>query len=185
MTVELPPWAGEDYECPACGIYYPQVDVRGAVEVIERIPRQARDAVLAIPGAARHRRPTPETWSAVEYLCHLRDVYMTYTVRLHRSRTEDRPALEPMLNDLRARRFRYNERNAEFLLDELAAVAGGFCEEVARMRPECWERVVTRLPTEERTARWLLRQAMHEGVHHINDIRNVGMARSPEGAPRR
>lgn len=44
--------------------------------------------------------------------------------------------LEPMLNDLRARRFRYNERDAGAVLDELTVVVGGFCEKVARTREE-------------------------------------------------
>lgn len=35
---------------------------------------------------------------------------------------------------------------------------------------EQWDRLVTRLPGEHRTARWLVRQAMHEGQHHLDDI---------------
>lgn len=95
---------------------------------------------------------------------------------LHRARTEDQPALEPMLNDLRARRFRYNERDVDAIVDELAANVAGFRDEVARVRPDQWELVVTRLPGEQRTARWLVRQAMHEGQHHLNDIRTTGEA---------
>ncbi|HEV7207290.1 MAG TPA: hypothetical protein VGN54_00975, partial [Mycobacteriales bacterium] len=34
---------------------------------------------------ARRRRPSPEVWSVAEYGCHLRDVYVTYTIRLHRT----------------------------------------------------------------------------------------------------
>jgi hypothetical protein len=30
------------------------------------------------------------------------------------------------------------------------------------------------LPDEDRTALWLVRQAMHEGVHHLGDIRRIG-----------
>jgi len=44
------------------------------------------------------------------------------------------------------------------------------------VRPDQWELVVTRLPGEQRTARWLVRQAMHEGQHHLNDIRTTGEA---------
>lgn len=106
----------------------------------------------------------------------MRDVYASYTIRLHRTRTEDRPALEPMLNDLRARRFRYNERDVVPILDELDATAAGFCEEIARTGPQDWDRVATRLPGEQRSARWLVRQAMHEGLHHLADIRTVGTA---------
>lgn len=39
-----------------------------------------------------------------------------------------------------------------------------------------WDRVVTRLPNEERTTRWLVRQAMYEGQHHLGDIRRTGEA---------
>jgi len=81
-----------------------------------------------------------------------------------------------MLNDLRARRFRYNERDVDAIVDELAANVAGFRDEVARVRPDQWELVVTRLPGEQRTARWLVRQAMHEGQHHLNDIRTTGEA---------
>jgi hypothetical protein len=101
-------------------------------------------------------------------------VYVTFTIRLHRVRTEDQPALEPMFNDLRARRFRYNDCDLAATLDELAAAAAGFCEEVARTGDCEWDRVATRLPGEERTARWLVRQAMHEGVHHLGDIQRIG-----------
>ena len=35
-------------------------------------------------------------------------------------------------------------------------------------------RVVTRLPAEERTALWLVRQVVHEGLHHLRDVERVG-----------
>jgi hypothetical protein len=112
----------------------------------------------------------PERWSALEYLVHLRDVCVTYTIRVHRARTEDRPMLEPMLNDLRARRFRYNDRSLEGVRDELAACAAGLGEEIDRLTPPDFDRTVTRLAGEHRTARWLVRQAAHEVTHHLDDI---------------
>jgi len=99
---------------------------------------------------------------------------MSYTIRLHRIRAEDRPALEPMFNDLRARRFRYNHCDINATLDELSAAVAGFCEQIAGTEERVWDRIATRLPGEDRTARWLVRQAMHEGVHHLGDIRRIG-----------
>ncbi len=172
----VPPLAGEDHVCVVCRLSYPQVTVAAAVEVIHGVPMAARTAVTRIPASVLRRRPAGDGWSVTEYLCHLRDVYVTYTIRLHRARTEDRPALEPMLNDLRARRFRYNERAAAAVLDEIGVAVSGFGEEVSHVRAHQWSRVVTRLPGEERTALWLVRQAMHEGVHHLDDIRGIGDA---------
>jgi hypothetical protein len=177
----VPPLADEDHVCPDCRFSYAQLPVEDAVELIRAVPRAARDAVAGIPASALRRRPAKDTWSVVEYVCHLRDVYATYTIRLHRARTEDRPVLEPMLNDLRARRFRYNERDVDAVLDELEATAAGFCDEIARNGPEDWDRTVTRLPGEQRTARWLVRQALHEGQHHVGDINRIGQAATSGG----
>jgi hypothetical protein len=172
----VPPLPAEDHRCADCGLDYRAVEVDGAVAGIRDLAGAVRAVVEAVPEAALATRPGTGTWSVTEYVCHLRDVYVTYTVRLHRARTEDRPVLEPMLNDLRARRFRYNDRDVRCVLAELADTAAGFCDEVARCGAADWERLVTRLPGEERTARWLVRQALHEGVHHLRDVRAVARA---------
>ncbi|ORV09993.1 DinB family protein [Mycobacterium celatum] len=172
---QLPPLAAEDHVCADCAVAYREITIEHAVEVIGAVAAAVRGSLSGIPPEALRQRPRPHVWSITEYVCHLRDVYLTYTIRLHRTRTEDQPVLEPMLNDLRARRFRYNERDVEAVLDELAATTVGFCEEISRTGQDGWDRTATRLPGEQRTARWLVRQAMHEGVHHLADIRRVSV----------
>jgi hypothetical protein len=174
MDSSLPPLAAEDHVCDVCSVVYLKTGIDDAVGVIAGLPGAVRGAVGAIPPEMRRLRPSPGVWSVAEYLCHLRDVYVSFTIRLHRVRTELQPALEPMFNDLRARRFRYNDCDIDATLDELAAAAAGFCDEVAGTGEHDWDRVASRLPGEQRTARWLVRQAMHEGVHHLSDIRRIG-----------
>ena len=130
----LPPLAAEEHVCPSCPFSFADHDVDRAVSVIAGIPAQARQLFESLDEAAV-RRSQDGVWSAVEYLCHVRDVYATFTIRLHRARTEDDPALEPMLNDLRARRFGYRDAAVEPVLDELQAYVGGFLAVVARVRP--------------------------------------------------
>ncbi|SDX93782.1 6-phosphogluconate dehydrogenase (decarboxylating) [Modestobacter sp. DSM 44400] len=101
----------------------------------------------------------------------MHDVYATFTIRLHRARAEDDPALEPMLNDLRARRFGYRDAAVDPALDQLHVA--GFLAEVARIRLDDWARPVHRLPDEHRSALWLVRQAAHENAHHLHDIAEV------------
>jgi DinB superfamily len=173
-TRSVPPLAEEDHVCSRCRLSYRDVDIEHAVAVIDSMPARVRAAVDAVSPECRGIRPEANHWSVTEYVCHVRDVYATYTIRLHRARTEDRPALEPMLNDLRARRFRYNHSDLGAVLDQLDATVAGFLDEVARTDSDEWARLVTRLPGEERTARWLVRQALHEGVHHLKDIRLTG-----------
>jgi hypothetical protein len=143
---------------------------------IQTVPPSLREILATVTAEEMRRRPDAGVWSVTEYVCHLRDVYAVYTIRLHRTRTEDRPVLEPMLNDLRVRRFRYNELVATAVLEELQANVAGLCDEIARVAPAGWRRVAARLPGEERTALWLVRQAVHEGRHHLDDIRDVASA---------
>lgn len=170
----LPPLAAEDHVCTSCDIAYADVAEDDAVAGIRSVPDAVASAVAALPDAALRRRPEPGVWSVLEYTAHLRDVYATFLVRLHRARTEDHPTLDPMFGDLRAQRLRYNDLPVDAVLAELALAAQGFCEEVADTRDDEWTRTVRRLPGEDRTALWLVRHAMHEGVHHVRDIERIG-----------
>ena len=142
-------------------------------EAIQALPAQLRAAIDAVPPGARRRRPGPSTWSVAEYACHIRDVLISSTIRLHYGRTETAPAVDPMFNDLRAELFRYNQANLTVVLEETAAAVTGLCEEISRMNDPDWDCVVLRQPGEQRTTRWLVRQAMHEGLHHLADIAAV------------
>ena len=170
---DLPPLAAEDHVCAACDVSYPALDVATAVAGIRSVPDAVAARVVTLPDAAVRRRPEPTVWSVLEYAAHVRDVYATFLIRLHRARVEDHPTLEPMFGDLRARRLRYAELPPDAVLAELALAAEGFCDEVAETANDEWGRLVRRLPGEDRTALWILRQAMHEGVHHVRDIDRV------------
>ncbi len=169
----LPPLAAEDHVCASCDLAYASLDVATAVAGIRSVPDAVTSRVTALPEPALRRRPEPGVWSVLEYAAHVRDVYATFLIRLHRARTEDRPTLDPMFGDLRAQRLRYNDLPVDAVLQELALAAAGFCDEVADTADDEWGRRVRRLPGEDRTALWLVRHAMHEGVHHVRDIERV------------
>ena len=170
MVLSIPSLPDENYVCADCGISYSDVSNEEALRGIGTVPPSLRRLVANVNGEHLAHRPSSHSWSIIEYVCHLRDVFAVYTIRLHRTRTEEQPALEPMLNDLRARRFRYNNRSVGPVIDELEDNIGGLHHEAAKFKDPDWLRTATRLPGEVRTARWLLRQAMHEGVHHLRDI---------------
>jgi DinB superfamily len=175
--MSTPPLPAPDHRCDECGFDYAAGSLDDALAGIAAVPAAVRAALTTVPPARRHGRPASGVWSVAEYVCHLRDVFVTSTIRLYRTRTEDRPVLEPMLNDLRAARFRYDERDLVAVLDELDAAVAGVADEAARFAPGDWARTATRLPGEERTASWLIRHARHEGVHHVRDIRLRGIRR--------
>jgi hypothetical protein len=78
-----------------------------------------------------------------------------------------------MFSDLRAVRFRYAEMPLAPVLRELDAHVAGFLDEAATFASQDWQRTVSRRPEEVRTAGWLVRQALHEGRHHVTDIRGI------------
>lgn len=166
MSVAVPPFPGADFTCAGCDYSYAGVSVPDATGLIAMVPERLRAALGSV--ADVRARPAPDVWSALEYVCHLRDVHMQAVIRLHRIRTEDEPVFEPMLNDLRVRRFRYNALDPDAVLTELAHATTGLLEEIGRVRD--WQRAGTRLPGERRTASWLVRHVAHEGVHHVRDI---------------
>jgi hypothetical protein len=173
---DLPPLAEEDHSCAACGLDYSAVATAQAVDTVAGLADRYRAAVDAVPVDDRGARPAAEVWSVAEYVCHVRDVFVASTIRLYRVRVEDEPAVEPLFNDLRAARFGYARRDLGPVLDELADAVAGFVAEVSRVaHPDGWDRVCTRLPHERRTARWLVRQALHEGVHHLADVEQVAV----------
>ena len=115
----------------------------------------------------------------VEYACHVRDVLLTFAVRIHRGVREDRPVLDPMYADWRAERFGYAATRLDVLLVELSSAAQGFADEVRAVPDDAWDRTVVRRPEEERTVRWLVRQAAHECVHHLRRRSVAGLSGEP------
>jgi hypothetical protein len=172
----LPPIAGEDHVCAECGFSYPDLRTDDVATLVRRDTAKLRDLVSALlPGGAARRATEVAGWSIAEYLCHLRDVYVVHTIRLHRAQREDRPALEPMYNDLRAVRFAYRQADPATVTRDLTVSMEGFLTEVDTTPSDGWDRVVTRLG-EVRSARWLVRNVAHESRHHLRDVAQIAAA---------
>jgi DinB superfamily len=166
----VPPLATEHHVCDDCAMDFATTTVDDVREIVAAGPQQARELLDAHPDEAWRVPGADGSWSAAEYLCHVRDVFAVFTIRLHRARTEADPPLEPMLNDLRARRFGYAHAELRPVVDQLRAHVEGFLVELDRVGEGEWAREVHRYPGEQRTALWLARQAAHEGRHHLRDI---------------
>jgi hypothetical protein len=173
---DLPPLFGEDHECPTCRLAYRELPVDRCLTLVAQSVAELAELLATVDDATVRRRPQPPVWSPLEYACHVRDVLLTFAVRIHRGVVEDRPVLDPMYADWRAGRFGYAATGVDVLLAELRAGAEGFTGEVLTVPDDAWDRTVVRRPEEERTVRWLVRQAAHECVHHLADVRlGVGL----------
>ncbi|MEA2932194.1 MAG: hypothetical protein QOI56_979 [Actinomycetota bacterium] len=166
--------ATSDEPCQECGFVYTDLAGADTPAAIRAFARRYRAPLTRfLPGedgdALVRQRPAPETWSALEYAAHVRDVFGNYERWLRQTLAEDRPLLEGPGPDLLAAEGRYNELDPVTVADELAANAERLAATVETVPDDGWDRVGIRRG-EERSVRLSARRAVHEGNHHLLDI---------------
>jgi hypothetical protein len=121
-------------------------------------------------------RPAPEVWSALEYACHVRDVFDSQRQRIDQALVEDVPTFVRM-GDGRGREQmaiddRYNDQDPTTVADQLAANAEVLAATCESLTDEQWLRTgIYNFPEPtERDMRGLARHTIHEGHHHLLDI---------------
>ena len=169
----LPPLFAEEHACESCGLAYTELSVDRCLALVIESVGGLVTLLPSVPDGMLRRRPEPGTWAAIEYACHVRDVLSVFALRVHRGVFEDRPLLDAMYNDWRAERFGYGRMPVDVLVAELETAVEGFVAEVRSVPDDAWSRLVVRRPDEVRTVRWLVRQAAHECVHHLADVRRI------------
>lgn len=161
-------------KCDECGFVYEEVaaaDIPAAVRGFARryraplsrfLPGEDADALL-------RQRPDPDTWSALEYAAHVRDVFASYAGWIELTVAEDRPRLEGPPPDELAELREYNGDDPAVVADALAANAERLAATIEVVPQDAWDRVGLRRD-EERSVLFTARRAVHEGSHHLLDI---------------
>src|ERR687885_289818 len=67
--------------------------------------------------------PAEGVWSALEYACHVRDVFLVQRDRLYTALVEDTPTFTPMYRDQRVTLARYNAQDPAEVAAQLATAA--------------------------------------------------------------
>jgi S-DNA-T family DNA segregation ATPase FtsK/SpoIIIE len=167
-----PPRPG--WTCAECGFDYDATDLASVVDLVRAFGRRYRapltrglrdedlDAVL-------RARPAPDTWSALEYACHVRDALAVYDRRIGKALAEDRPVVQQMNRDAVVIERAYNAQDPAVVADELAASAERLADRLASVDGADWDRVVVR-EGEDLSVAWMARNAVHEGDHHLLDV---------------
>ena len=166
--------------CEECGFDGDALSPIDAATALRSFARRYRAPLTRfLPGedgdAVVRERPDASTWSALEYACHVRDVFDIYALRLQTTLVENTPTLESMGRDERAKRDRYNEQDPTTVADELASRADRLAGVVEGVDAADWERTAIHPYPEPapRTLLWMARHVVHEGSHHLLDIGRV------------
>lgn len=155
--------------CPECG-FVPQ-DVAATGDRL-RATLPAWRAALSRPGATS--RPSPLTWSPVEYACHVRDTCRLFAQRLQLMLAEDDPVFADWDQDATAVEDDYASQEPSTVLAELEAAARATAGAFDGVSGDQWERRGTRSNGSAFTVRTFAVYFLHDVEHHVADVRATG-----------
>lgn len=158
--------------CEGCGFEY---DLDAAADAGPNILDGARALATRLHGhdaAGLKARPAPETWSPLEYGCHLRDVLLVQRERVLAARRTERPSPPPMGRDERAVHDGYLDQAPGDVARQLSDAALMFAHVLSLLGPQDWERTLMYNYPErmERPLRWVAVHTAHEVRHHLRDV---------------
>ena len=160
--------------CEECGFDYESLGPAEIPAAIRAFAKRYRAPLSRfLPGedgdAIVRERPDPDTWSALEYAAHVRDVFARYDDWIHQCLDKDRPVLTGAPPDELAAERRYNDDDPLAVADALAENAERLAATVEAVPEDGWGRVGLRRD-EEWTVLYMSWRAVHEGSHHLLDI---------------
>jgi DinB superfamily len=158
--------------CDACSFVYADLATADAAGRLRSLAGAYRDRLATHDVTTLRRRPDPETWSPLEYACHVRDVFEVQHERTLLALEEDTPTFVPMGRDERVVERRYNEQDPLVVATELGAAADTLAATFEGLDEAGWARTgIYNWPTPtERDLAWLARHTVHEGMHHLRDV---------------
>lgn len=130
--------------------------------------------VLANPDVGR--RPADNVWSALEYGCHVRDVFEVYDERLGMMLEQKDPGFPNWDQDATAVEARYSEQDPGTVAKELEASAERIAARFDKVTGDQWNRTGTRSDGARFTIESFARYLIHDPVHHLHDAKQ-GFAR--------
>ena len=115
-------------------------------------------------------RPRPDVWSALEYGCHVRDVFRLFDQRLELMLTTHDPQFPNWDQDATAVEARYHAQDPVTVAAELEAAAEAIADRLAAVSGAQWERTGSRSDGARFTVTSFARYFIHDPVHHLHDV---------------
>jgi hypothetical protein len=162
----------EGYVCPECGLDYDSLDPVGIGARIRPVGSAVRTRIADLDTHTLRTRPEPTVWSVAEYAGHLADAYDAFVDMV--------PQLQSGADmhdffwdpDERAIQQGYNTQPVASLLDVLDANCDRLAAAFDELPANDWA-LTGQFSWGERDLLTMARNAVHEGVHHTQDIDRV------------
>jgi DinB superfamily len=154
--------------CEECG--FDTTDF--APDAIGRLSRESAapwPAMLASPLA--RVRPRDDCWSALEYACHVRDVFRLGLYRLQRMLDEENPHFDNWDQDETAIADDYGSQDPSVVAEELITAANALADRYDAVTDDQWDRPGVRSDGSLFTVESFGRYFVHDPMHHVVDVR--------------
>ena len=161
--------------CLECGFRSELVELDEIAARLRSLGPSFAGVLHGVGPALAARRPAPSVWSALEYACHVRDVLLVQRDRAVLAQVEDTPSFARMHRDERVALCHYDAQPADEVLGQLAMAAGLCAIVFDGLNQAAWtRRLIYNWPeATEHDLAWLGRHTLHEGHHHLMDVRRV------------
>jgi hypothetical protein len=156
-----------DRSCPECGF---DASTFPAREVADALLDSTKEWQGLLSSPSVRVRPTPNTWSGLEYGCHVRDVFRRFDHRIRLMLTESDPVFENWDQDQTAIADRYSEQDPTVVSVELEQAAGQLAATLTAVNASDWARCGRRSDGSTFTIDTISRYMLHDPTHHVWDV---------------
>ena len=157
--------------CDECGF---DASRCAPTDVGSMVRANAAQWVVVLRGGEVATRERADRWSALEYACHVRDVFRVYDERLRRMLAEDGPHYENWDQDQTALDDRYDRQDPAVVAGEILAVAEVLAERFDSVSDAEWSRTGYRSDGAAFTVASFARYFIHDPIHHLWDVGAAG-----------
>ena len=119
-------------------------------------------------------RPTPTSWSPLEYACHVRDAYDVFRGRIALVLHQDDPTFPNWDQDATAIERSYGQQDPQVVATELQQSLDALIEQLDAIPDGAWDRPALRGNGSRFTLATLVRYLVHDPVHHAHDVVQSG-----------
>ena len=154
--------------CPECGFDTQGFAVLAVPEMITANAMAWQDTLTGLADA--RTRPVPGKWSAVEYGCHVRDVFRLYDQRLELMLSQDDPPFPNWDQNATAVAERYQDQDPAEVATALSEAGQAIASRFAGVTGDQWQRTGRRSDGASFTVETFARYLIHDPVHHLYDV---------------
>lgn len=153
--------------CPECGL---DVAAIGREELAGRLHANAEAWPPVLERGDARERPDATTWSALEYGCHVRDVFVLFGERLTLMLTQDDPLFDDWDQDETAVASDYAGQDPAAVAVDTVASGRTLAARFEALDEAAWRRTGRRSDGATFTVESFARYLLHDPVHHLHDV---------------